>query len=80
MKAIVFAGNYKEYKHLMQECGIPVTHREWLWVADVYRILPCLRGTPYILYGTWQERHDAPYFQEVAKVKGFVRVVPVDIR
>ena len=39
MKAIVFAGNYKEYKHLMQECGIPVTHREWLWVADVYRPL-----------------------------------------
>ena len=78
MKMLVFAGDHTQYRHLMQDCKIPYLHREWIYVSEVHKILCCLRGTPYILYGTWHDRLDCAHFLAVAEGKNFIRVEPVN--
>ncbi|MCK5613167.1 hypothetical protein KAR91_65440 [Candidatus Pacearchaeota archaeon] len=78
MKMLIFAGSYTQYQHLMQDQDIPHLHREWLYVGDVQRVTCCLRNTPYILYGTWNERPDCAHFLKLAEGKNFIRVEPVN--
>ena len=78
MKMLVFAGNYKEYRHMMDDWDIPYLHKDWVYVAGVGHVLSCLRNTPYILYGTWFHRPDRERFLKLARGKGFIQVEPID--
>jgi len=75
---LVFAGSYKEFRMFLWDRDLNLLNGIYRYVGDTEHMLGCLRGTPYLLVGTYCERDDFPKFLRIAEGKNFTQMEVVN--